>query len=99
MAQADGWVVALGDMPHVRPDTIAAVADALRAGHGLAAPFHDGCRGHPVGFGRAHRRALEALRGDVGARDLLTQAAAQLHRLGVDDPGVLTDVDEPRQAA
>src|SRR4051812_49847135 len=36
--KADGYVVALADMPFVRPTTIAAVRDALGVGAHLAAP-------------------------------------------------------------
>jgi len=36
---ADGYLVALGDMPFVRPSTIGAVRDALAAGAALAAPY------------------------------------------------------------
>jgi molybdenum cofactor cytidylyltransferase len=36
--EADGYLVALGDMPFVRRTTIAAVRDALAAGAPLAAP-------------------------------------------------------------
>ena len=48
---ADGWVIALGDMPHIRPDTIRAVAQALERGAELVVPVFAGQRGHPVGFG------------------------------------------------
>src|SRR5688572_24191508 len=50
-ASCDGWIVALGDMPALRPATIALVRDALLGGARIAAPEHaDGRRGHPVGF-------------------------------------------------
>src|SRR6185503_12282766 len=38
-ASADGWIVALGDMPCIRPLTIAAVADRLEKGAHIAAPI------------------------------------------------------------
>ena len=65
---AQGWVVALADMPWMAPATIARVADALRRGAGIAAPTHRGTRGHPVGFGAAISRELAALSGDEGAQ-------------------------------
>jgi molybdenum cofactor cytidylyltransferase len=93
-ADAAGWVVALADMPWIRPETIAAVAQALRAGASLAAPLHAGRRGHPVGFAARWQTALLALGGDAGARDLLAAHAAELSWLPTGDPGVLRDVDQ-----
>jgi len=92
-ADADGWVVALADMPWVSPTTIEAVARELDQGATIVAPLHDGRRGHPVGFGAVHGEALAALDGDVGARNLLTSSA--LTTIAVDDPGVLADIDTP----
>ncbi len=90
---ADGWVVALGDMPWLRPATIAQVARCLETGAPIAAPEFRGQRGHPVGFRAAFGPELMALSGDVGARPLLRRHAAQLHRFACDDPGCLADVD------
>jgi len=92
---ADGFVVALADMPWVQPATIAGVADALRAGASVAAPFHGGRRGHPVGFAARHRGTLLALAGDEGARAIVAREGAALVRLDVADAGVLRDVDHP----
>ncbi len=90
---AAGVVVALADMPWVRPATIARVAAAVAGGAAVAAPFHGGHRGHPVGFGAACFDALAALDGDAGARDVVAAHGDALVRLDVDDPGVLRDVD------
>ncbi|MBB5417741.1 molybdenum cofactor cytidylyltransferase [Paraburkholderia atlantica] len=90
---AEGWIVALADMPRIAIPTIEAVARALDNGAPLVAPFYDGQRGHPVGFGSEHRDALLALDGDTGAKALLKSGA--LTRIDVDDPGILRDVDTP----
>ena len=92
-ADAGGWVVALADMPAIRPDTIALVASALERGALTAAPHLNEQRGHPVGFGAGLRGLLLALDGDVGARDVLRAHPPQ--RLAVDDAGILYDVDTP----
>ncbi len=94
-ADADGWVVALGDMPFVRPQSVALVAAALAAGATVAAPAYRGQRGHPVGFAAVHRAALTALSGDAGAREVLARAGSNIALIEVDDPGVLQDVDTP----
>ena len=95
---ADGYLVGLGDMPFVRPSSIAAVRDALVAGAPLAAPFWRARRGHPVGIaGRFHAELL-ALRGDEGAKALLG-AGHRLVKIAVGDPGVIRDIDTPADLA
>jgi molybdenum cofactor cytidylyltransferase len=93
--EAAGWIVALADMPYIRPDSIAKVAAALAAGAAIAAPAYQGRRGHPVGLDYAYRRQLEALRGDVGARALIEQNPDSVTLIDVDDPGVCRDIDTP----
>ena len=92
-AEAAGWIVALGDMPLVRPDTIRRVRRALEEGAPLAAPFTEGRRGHPVGFAAELAAELMALDGDVGARELIARHGERLERLQIDDPGIFVDVD------
>jgi len=90
---ADGWVVALADMPWIQPDTIRLVADALRGGADIAAPSYRDERGHPVGFARRHYAALAASRGDEGARVIVTANRDHLTLCATVDPGVVRDVD------
>lgn len=94
-AQADGWVVALADMPFISASTIARVRAALAARAPIAAPCYQGRRGHPVGFDRRFRQALLALRGDEGARHLLHEHRLQVELIDCDDPGVVRDIDTP----
>lgn len=90
---AGAWLVALGDMPHVAPSTLLALADALADGAGIVVPTLDGQRGNPVGFGRVHLDDLLALRGEQGARGLLR--THPVREILVDDPGILRDIDTP----
>jgi molybdenum cofactor cytidylyltransferase len=92
---ADGWVVALADMPFVRPDTIRLVAERLAAGASIVAPRYRGQRGHPVGLAARYLAELEALKGDEGARAILKRDAALIELIDCDDPGILRDVDTP----
>lgn len=92
-SSADGWVIALADMPAIQPDTLRRVVDALKAGAATVAPTYRGRRGHPVGFSAAMRSELLASAGDIGARSVLARHPPQL--IEVDDPGVLYDVDTP----
>ncbi len=88
-----GWVIALADMPFIRPETIEKIAASLAAGAAIAAPAYRGDRGHPVGLSARFRAQLEALHGDEGARALLKQNASLVELIEVDDPGVCRDID------
>jgi molybdenum cofactor cytidylyltransferase len=87
---ADGWIVGLGDMPHILPSTVHALAAALAAGDDIAAPVYQGRRGNPVAFSRLHLPALLALTGDEGARSIVR--ANPVREVAVNDPGVLLDI-------
>jgi molybdenum cofactor cytidylyltransferase len=90
---ADGWVVALADMPRVPAAIIKEIIAALEGGALVAAPVHKGERGHPVGFGAALREELLALDGDLGARAVVDRHRDSVQLIECDDPGVLFDVD------
>lgn len=96
---ADGYLVALADMPFVRPTSIAAVRDALAGGAALVAPYFRTRRGHPVGISEKYRAELEALAGDEGAKKLLEAHEAELVKVPVGDPGVIRDIDRPSDLA
>lgn len=95
VADAPGWVIALGDMPYVRVATVAALRDALMRGSDVAAPIHsgNGRRGNPVGFSRKLLPELLLVDGDQGARVLLH--ANPWTAVEVDDPGIHHDIDSP----
>lgn len=95
--ESDGWCILPADMPYLSATTTAQVVAGLREGKSLLAPFHQGRRGHPVGFGGRFRDALAALDGDGGARSIVEQHAEQLVRLIGEDAGVLRDVDIPSE--
>lgn len=90
---ASGWIVALGDMPHVQPSTIQSLKTVLEQGAGIAAPLYRGKRGNPVGFSRQYLPQLLALEGDQGARGILKHYPVT--EVDVDDGGILRDVDTP----
>ena len=89
---ADAYLVALADMPWIDAATIRSVVAALEAGSSLVVPRYRRQRGHPVGFGAAHRDALLGLSGDSGARALIA-GATDIHWIDVEDSGVVRDVD------
>ena len=97
--KADGYIVALADMPFVRPSTIAAVRDALASGARLVAPYFRARRGHPVGIAGAFYEELASLGGDEGARHLLAVHEGALVKIPVGDPGAIRDIDRPEDLA
>ena len=94
-----GWVIALADMPWLRPATIAAVTALIAAGASAATPVCDGRRGHPVGFAVSWRHQLLALSGDRGARALLEAAGDAVVEIPTSDSGTLRDIDRPSDLA
>ena len=94
-SQADAWVVALADMPWIRPETVHSVTQALKSGAPIVVPEHDHRRGHPVGFGGDFREELLTLRGDQGAKSILDRQTSRIHHLPCDDPGIHRDIDGP----
>ena len=97
--EADGYLIALADMPFLRRTTIAAVRDALAAGAPLAAPYFRARRGHPVGLSQKFFSDLLTLQGDEGAKRLLAAHEKQMVKIPVGDPGALRDIDRPEDLA
>ena len=93
--KADGYLIALADMPFVRASSIAAVRDAIASGAPLAAPYFRARRGHPVGISGDFFEQLLAAKGDEGARQLLSANESRLVKIPVGDPGVIRDIDTP----
>ncbi|CAN5494466.1 NTP transferase domain-containing protein [soil metagenome] len=94
-AETAAAFVFLGDMPRIPAGLAQSLVDALAAGFDLVAPRFGGQRGHPVLFGRVCFPALLGLKGDAGARDLLSRAGERLALVDSPDAGVLFDVDRP----
>jgi molybdenum cofactor cytidylyltransferase len=90
---AEGWLVGLGDMPHVQPETMRGLVASIKRGAHIAAPVYEGRRGNPVAFSSYHLPLLLALDGDQGARAILKSHAVS--EVIVDDVGVVRDIDTP----
>lgn len=92
-ADARGWVVALADMPWLSMELVRAVALTITSRDTIAAPWRNGQRGHPVGFGAAWKDELLKLDGDEGARALLK--SQPVTRILTEDDGAFRDIDLP----
>jgi CTP:molybdopterin cytidylyltransferase MocA len=99
---ADAVVVALGDQPGVTAERIRALMAAWTPGTPLVVPVHGGRAGHPVLFARSLFDELEALRGDVGAREVVRRhwaQAAQVSAVALLDIDIEADYAALRQGA
>ncbi len=92
---AAGWCILPADMPWVPAVVTSRIVAALRAGAPVAAPFHKGVRGHPVGFSARCGAELVSLDGETGGRAILRRHAGEMVRIPIHVPGVLRDVDRP----
>jgi molybdenum cofactor cytidylyltransferase len=90
---ADGWVIALGDMPFLLPQTIKTIAERIAQTGRIAIPAYRRERGHPVGFGRRYLDELLKLQGDEGARSVIGRHPRDLEIVDCDDRGILRDID------
>jgi molybdenum cofactor cytidylyltransferase len=90
---ADGWLIALADMPLVASADALRIADALRAGAAIAVPVLLGQRGHPVGFAKGYCAELKALSGDHGARSVLASHPGDIVEIPVSTASNWLDVD------
>jgi len=88
-----GWLIALADMPYIKPDTISLLAEKMRGGADIVAPVYKYQRGHPVGFSHPYQSELMALNEDVGARDIINRHLDKLELVMVNDAGVIKDID------
>jgi len=99
-ASADAWLIALADMPYIKPNTLQRLAEPATA-HNIVVPVikHNdkqaSQRGNPVIFGHDFKQDLLSLSGDVGAKQVINTHSQALVKVAVDDLGVLHDIDTP----
>jgi molybdenum cofactor cytidylyltransferase len=91
---ARGAFIVLADQPLVRPATL----DRMIAFHRehtpqIVIPTYRGFRGNPVLLDRTVFPELADTKGDVGCRVIFGSHTQGIHKLPVDDPGILLDAD------
>ena len=101
--QADAVLVALGDMPFVTAELVAALIAAHQSladsQSRITLPSFEGRRGNPVIWGRSFFEELASLEGDTGGRALLAHYPAALNALGWPDPSIHQDIDTAAELA
>lgn len=88
-----GWLIALADMPYIKPETILLLAEKIRDGAAIVAPVFEQQRGHPVGFSHRYLSELIVLSEDIGARNIIDNHQDNLELVTVSDDGVIKDID------
>ena len=90
----DRYLVALADMPHVRPELVVSLLELQAARRSLITlPLFEGNQGHPVLLCAELRPELLQLHDDVGAREIIRRHTGRVAHLETTDPGVMFDVD------
>jgi molybdenum cofactor cytidylyltransferase len=91
----DAALVMLGDMPFITPRLIDALSEmqAANSEARIVMPVCNGKRGKPVLWHRSLFAELQAIEGDIGARNLFARYAENLVELPTTDESVLVDID------
>lgn len=93
-AEAQGMFVILADQPFVSSTTLNRMIEYHnRHKAQIIIPTYKGFRGNPVLLDRSVFPELANLRGDIGCRAIFGSHTGNIHRLPVEDPGILLDVD------
>jgi len=93
---ADAVVVLLADMPFIHGghiDRLIAAFDPQQPK--IVVPMKAGRRGNPILWPRAFFAEMQAVEGDVGARDVLRRHADRIEAVAFDDDAIFADVDTP----
>jgi molybdenum cofactor cytidylyltransferase len=94
--EMEAALIVLADQPFIQPSTLRAIVESRqRTGAKITVPLYKGFRGNPVLLDRSVFPELMGLSGDVGCRAIFGSHVEGIHKLAVDDVGVLIDIDSP----
>ena len=89
-----GALIVLADQPFVRSSTLdRMIARWQKHAPQILIPLYRGFRGNPVLLDRSVFPELMNLTGDIGCRAIFGSHAESIHRVAVDDVGILLDID------
>jgi molybdenum cofactor cytidylyltransferase len=90
----------LGDQPRLQSGTIDYLLESYwDSEKQIAVPVYRQQRGNPTIFSRAMYCRLMAIRGDIGARDVIIENPAKVLSIEVDDAAEFVDIDTPADLA
>lgn len=101
LGDAQAVLVCLGDMPEVTSTDIASLISSFDPdrGRAICVPTFRGTRGNPILWPRRLFKHMMRLRGDIGAKRLLSAFSDLVHEVPMRGPGVLIDYDTPQALA
>jgi molybdenum cofactor cytidylyltransferase len=89
-------LIALGDQPRVREDSVRLVMRAYRESNAsIAVPSYRMRRGHPWLVARKHWDEILRMESPRSLREFLNGHARDICYVELDDPGILEDLDTP----
>jgi molybdenum cofactor cytidylyltransferase len=89
-----GVLIALGDQPLLKANTINALIHAFVQGRRkIVIPFYHNKRGNPVLFDRGYLRDLKRVRGDTGGRSIIEKHPNEVVRVRTSSEAVVRDID------
>lgn len=97
-ANTEGFLFAPVDCPAFSEETVTKIVAAFHqraAGTQLVVPSFEGRHGHPVCASREIAEELLALAPTATAREVIHRHRSETVYVPVNDPGILTDVDDP----
>jgi len=93
---AEGFMVVLGDQPSVSAPLIdRLIAAFCEVDKGIVVPLYEDDTGHPIIISMAYRDEVMTKFNDTGLRGFIYGYPEYVHRLPVEMPGVLRDMDTP----
>ncbi|HHW06031.1 MAG TPA: nucleotidyltransferase family protein [Clostridia bacterium] len=94
--EAEAVLLALGDMPLIKTETVRHITRVFyERRSSIIVPTFQGRSGHPVLMAKELFPRLLNVSADVGARQVIRDNPHLVCYLPVEDPGILIDVDEP----
>jgi len=89
-------LLALGDMPFIKPETVRQILQVFQERRPpIIVPVFREKTGHPVLVAREFFPQLLQVSADMGARQVIRDNPQSVYHLPVEDAGILIDVDEP----
>jgi len=98
--RAQAVMIALADQPFVESSLIDELLEEFKKhDRGILVPVCQGRRGHPVILSLRYKERLLALRGDVGARQLIEENPDDVLEVPVESDSVNVDLNTPNDYA
>jgi len=91
---SEACMILLGDQPMITPEIIDAIIDAYNhTQKGIVLPVFENRRGHPVLIDRKYWSRIDSIDPKVGLRDLIWKIPDDIAEVGVDEEGIINDID------